>query len=173
MTDIRKDSVTFITVDENGADQRLDNYLTRLLKGVPKTHVYRLLRTGHEVLVWNRTRDKADALVEALLKPGTANDRLLATPIPANRAGDRHPLLMVMATRFLLPFALMIGVFLYLRGHNLPGGGFVAGLVFSIALVMQYLASGLGWTAARQRYDFHAVIGAGEADDGDIVPLAA
>ena len=101
------------------------------------------------------------ALVEALLKPGTANDRLLATPVPANRAGDRHPLLMVMATRFLLPFAMMIGVFLYLRGHNLPGGGFVAGLVFSIALVMQYLASGLGWTAARQRYDFHAVIGAG------------
>jgi multicomponent K+:H+ antiporter subunit A len=101
------------------------------------------------------------ALVEALLKPGTANDRLLAMPVRADRAGDRHPLLMVMATRFLLPFAMMIGVYLYLRGHNLPGGGFVAGLVFSIALVMQYLASGFGWTEARQRYDYHAVIGAG------------
>jgi multicomponent K+:H+ antiporter subunit A len=101
------------------------------------------------------------ALVEALLKPGTANDRLLAMPLRADRAGDRHPLLMVMATRFLLPVAMMIGVFLYFRGHNLPGGGFVAGLVFAIATVMQYMASGLGWTEARQRIEYHALIAAG------------
>ncbi len=101
------------------------------------------------------------ALVEALLKPGTANDRLLAMPVRADRAGDRHPLLMVMATRFLLPVAMMIGVFLYFRGHNLPGGGFVAGLVFAIATVMQYMASGLGWTEARQRIEYHALIAAG------------
>ena len=101
------------------------------------------------------------ALVEALLKPGTANDRLLAMPVRADIAGDRHPLLMVMATRFLLPVAMMIGVFLYFRGHNLPGGGFVAGLVFAIATVMQYMASGLGWTEARQRIEHHALIAAG------------
>jgi len=68
---------------------------------------------------------------------------------------------MVMATRFLLPVAMMIGVFLYFRGHNLPGGGFVAGLVFAIATVMQYMASGLAWTEARQRIDHHALIAAG------------
>jgi multicomponent K+:H+ antiporter subunit A len=101
------------------------------------------------------------ALVEALLKPGTANDRLLAMTLRPDRAGDRHPLLMVMATRFLLPVAMMIGVFLYLRGHNLPGGGFVAGLVFAIATVMQYMASGLAWTEARQRIEYHALIAAG------------
>ncbi|NBE07673.1 monovalent cation/H+ antiporter subunit A [Paragemmobacter ruber] len=101
------------------------------------------------------------ALVEALLKPGSANDRLLAMPVRADIAGDRHPLLMVMATRFLLPVAMMIGVFLYFRGHNLPGGGFVAGLVFAIATVMQYMASGLGWTEARQRIEYHALIAAG------------
>lgn len=58
MTDIRKDSVTFITVDENGADQRLDNYLIRLLKGVPKSHIYRIIRSG-EIRV---NKGRADAM---------------------------------------------------------------------------------------------------------------
>ncbi|MFT7059406.1 MAG: multicomponent K+:H+ antiporter subunit A, partial [Pseudorhodobacter sp.] len=42
-----------------------------------------------------------------------------------------------------------------------PGGGFIAGLVVAIATVMQYMASGYGWTAARQRIDYHALIGSG------------
>lgn len=46
MTDIRKDSVTFHTVGEAEAGQRIDNYLVRQLKGVPKSHVYRILRSG-------------------------------------------------------------------------------------------------------------------------------
>ena len=37
----------------------------------------------------------------------------------------------------------------FLRGHNEPGGGFVAGLILSIALLMQYLASGTRWVEAR------------------------
>jgi 23S rRNA pseudouridine955/2504/2580 synthase len=45
-------------VDEGGAGQRLDNFLLRLLKGVPKTHVYRVIRSG-EVRV-NRGRATAD-----------------------------------------------------------------------------------------------------------------
>jgi multicomponent K+:H+ antiporter subunit A len=55
----------------------------------------------------------------------------------------------------------MVGVYIYLRGHNLPGGGFVAGLVFAIAYLMQYMASGYGWTHARQRFDHHVLIGWG------------
>lgn len=46
------------TVDEGSAGQRLDNYLLRELKGVPKTHVYRLIRAG-EVRV-NKGRAQAD-----------------------------------------------------------------------------------------------------------------
>lgn len=38
--------VSHITVDEESAGQRLDNFLFRLLKGVPKTHVYRIIRSG-------------------------------------------------------------------------------------------------------------------------------
>jgi multicomponent K+:H+ antiporter subunit A len=60
-----------------------------------------------------------------------------------------------------LPIALMVGVYIFLRGHNQPGGGFVAGLIFSIALLMQYMASGFAWTTRRQRIEYHALIGFG------------
>lgn len=102
------------------------------------------------------------ALTESLLANGAATRRLAqfaaSRPEPA---GDRHPLLMVMATRFILPFALMVAAFLFFRGHNLPGGGFVAGLIAAIAFVLQYMASGLGWTESRQRIAFHSLIAAG------------
>ena len=101
------------------------------------------------------------ALVEALLRGGPANDRLLAWVPDQKRAGDRHPLMLVVATRMILPIALMVGAYIFLRGHNEPGGGFVAGLVVAIATIMQYMASGFGWAAARQRIDYHAMIGWG------------
>ncbi|NMM79748.1 monovalent cation/H+ antiporter subunit A [Acidovorax sp. SRB_14] len=50
--------------------------------------------------------------------------------------------------RLLLPFAVLIAIYLFLRGHNQPGGGFVAGLVFSIALLLQYIVSGTQWVEA-------------------------
>lgn len=46
MNDLRKESVTFIKVDESGEGQRIDNFLTRHLQGVPKSHLYRILRSG-------------------------------------------------------------------------------------------------------------------------------
>jgi multicomponent K+:H+ antiporter subunit A len=101
------------------------------------------------------------ALTEAILRAGPANDRLLAFRPETVRAGDRHPLMMVVATRLMLPVALVVGIYIFLRGHNLPGGGFIAGLVVAIALVMQYMASGFAWTAARQKIDYHALIGSG------------
>lgn len=52
-----------MTVDEDYAGQRLDNFLIRQLKGVPKTHVYRIIRSG-EVRV-NKGRAHADTRVEA------------------------------------------------------------------------------------------------------------
>ncbi|HMO06773.1 MAG TPA: monovalent cation/H+ antiporter subunit A [Paracoccaceae bacterium] len=101
------------------------------------------------------------ALTEALLRVGPANDRLLAWAPDQRRAGARHPLMLVVATRLMLPVALVVGTYIFLRGHNEPGGGFIAGLIVAIALVIQYMASGFAWTQARQRIDYHAVIGAG------------
>ena len=54
---------SFVTVDEDYAGQRLDNFLIRQLKGVPKTHVYRIIRSG-EVRV-NKGRAQADTRVAA------------------------------------------------------------------------------------------------------------
>jgi multicomponent K+:H+ antiporter subunit A len=54
-----------------------------------------------------------------------------------------------MLMRPLLPLALMVSVYLFLRGHHLPGGGFVAGLVTGVALILQYLASGIAFAGAR------------------------
>ena len=100
------------------------------------------------------------ALMEALLA-GPAGRRLRARPVPPDRSRDRHPLMMVVATRAMMPIAVMVGVYIFLRGHNQPGGGFVAGLVISIALLMQYMASGFAWTQSRQRIEYHMMIGWG------------
>ena len=55
-------AVRRVTVDEGSAGQRLDNFLLRELKGVPKTHVYRVIRAG-EVRV-NKGRAQADTRLE-------------------------------------------------------------------------------------------------------------
>ena len=69
--------------------------------------------------------------------------------------------MMVVATRVLMPIAVVVGLYIFLRGHNQPGGGFVAGLVIAIALLMQYMASGFAWTQERKRIEYHAMIGLG------------
>lgn len=56
-------AVKWLVVDEESAGQRLDNFLMRHLKGVPKTHVYRIIRSG-EVRI-NKGRCSADSRVEA------------------------------------------------------------------------------------------------------------
>jgi 23S rRNA pseudouridine955/2504/2580 synthase len=43
---VRPDQVNLLTVNDGGEGQRLDNYLIRLLKGVPKSHIYRIVRGG-------------------------------------------------------------------------------------------------------------------------------
>ncbi len=55
--------VKTLTIDDDGAGQRLDNYLMRHLKGVPKTHVYRIIRSG-EVRV-NKGRASAETRLNA------------------------------------------------------------------------------------------------------------
>src|SRR3546814_15339538 len=70
-------------------------------------------------------------------------------------------MMMVVATRAMLPLALVVGIYIFLRGHNQPGGGFIAGLVVGLAFLMQYMASGFGWAERRLRFDYHALIGWG------------
>ncbi|MFA6015337.1 MAG: RluA family pseudouridine synthase [Gallionellaceae bacterium] len=46
MNDLSKESVTIVEIDEGSCDQRIDNFLCKQLKGVPKSHLYRILRSG-------------------------------------------------------------------------------------------------------------------------------
>ncbi len=46
MNDLSKDAVNWLAVGDDGEGQRVDNYLVKILKGVPKSHIYRILRSG-------------------------------------------------------------------------------------------------------------------------------
>ncbi|NCI78296.1 monovalent cation/H+ antiporter subunit A [Acinetobacter kanungonis] len=52
------------------------------------------------------------------------------------------PLMLRIASSWILPLALVISLYIFLRGHNYPGGGFIAGLITSLALIIQYIALG-------------------------------
>ena len=76
---------TLVTVDEDYAGQRLDNFLIRQLKGVPKTHVYRIIRSG-EVRI-NKGRAQADTRVEA-------GDLVRLPPVRTSECADQKALAM-------------------------------------------------------------------------------
>ena len=72
-----------------------------------------------------------------------------------------YMLVPVMMSRILLPLSLVVAAHFFLRGHNEPGGGFVAGLVVAIALLMQYLSSGTRFVESRTNLQPARWIGAG------------
>ncbi len=84
MNDLSKDAVNRLAVDEAGAGQRVDNFLLRVLKGVPKSHIYRILRSG-EVRV-NRLRVKPDV---RLMVGDVLRIPPIRTGVPV--AGTRRP----------------------------------------------------------------------------------
>jgi multisubunit Na+/H+ antiporter MnhB subunit len=59
--------------------------------------------------------------------------------------------------RLLLPVAGLFAFHLFMRGHNEPGGGFVAGLVVAIAFIAQYMVSGTRWVESRMHLLPHAL----------------
>ncbi|MHA3892592.1 monovalent cation/H+ antiporter subunit A [Acinetobacter sp. GXMZU3951] len=52
------------------------------------------------------------------------------------------PLMLRITSSWILPLALVISLYIFLRGHNYPGGGFIAGLITALALIIQYIALG-------------------------------
>lgn len=99
------------------------------------------------------------ALLDSAMHGAAA--RRLARVRFSPQAHDPHPLMLVVITRVLLPLSLMVGVYILLRGHNMPGGGFIAGLIVAVAFLMQYMASGYVWASRRARIDAHVMIGGG------------
>jgi multicomponent K+:H+ antiporter subunit A len=90
---------------------------------------------------------------------------LLAGFAPARRprpqSTEPRSQFLPLIARLLLPLAVLVSLYLFLRGHNAPGGGFIAGLVLALALILQYVANGRQWVEQRLRADFRVWIGAG------------
>jgi multicomponent Na+:H+ antiporter subunit B len=70
-------------------------------------------------------------------------------------------LILSTATRYLLPLLLLFSIFLLLRGHYEPGGGFVGGLVAAAAFALHAIAFGVPRTREVLRLDPRILIGAG------------
>ncbi|MGB2819305.1 MAG: monovalent cation/H+ antiporter subunit A [Burkholderiaceae bacterium] len=85
--------------------------------------------------------------------------RTAVYPMPSER--NSHPLMLKLVARLLLPLAVLVTAHLFLRGHNLPGGGFIAGLVLAIAMVLLSIAHGEDWVNGRLRSDFRLWLAAG------------
>jgi multicomponent K+:H+ antiporter subunit A len=142
-------------------------YLEQAVPGGGGTNVvnvilvdFRGFDTFGEIIVLGIAALAIFALLDGLMT-SAAGHRLQAWQPDQARAADRHPMMLAVATRVMLPLALMVGFYVFLRGHNVPGGGFIAGLVVAVALIVQYMASGFGWAAQRMKVDYHALIGVG------------
>src|SRR3546814_19153732 len=61
----------------------------------------------------------------------------------------------------MFPVILLFGVHLFLRGHDLPGGGFSAGITGSVALILLYMMRGARWVETHLRVHPVRWVGAG------------
>ncbi len=75
----------------------------------------------------------------------------LVKPRIAADAARGYMMVPAVIARLLLPVSVVVAVHLFLRGHNEPGGGFVAGLAVAIAMLTQYMVSGTLWVEVRTR----------------------
>ena len=80
---------------------------------------------------------------------------------PAEQANSGYLLVPGIYLRLLLPFMGVIAVYFFMRGHNLPGGGFVAGLIFAVAILVQYMLAGTTWVESHLQLRPHRWLGFG------------
>src|SRR5690554_1258917 len=73
----------------------------------------------------------------------------------------REYMMLRLLARLMLPLALLVAIFIFLRGHNEPGGGFIAGLVTSVALVLLHVSSGQEWVEQRMHVNYRKLAASG------------
>jgi multicomponent K+:H+ antiporter subunit A len=116
--------------------------------------VYALLR---------RFRPATEVLVatpqQRALPPDMDTD--LVTPKQARELRRGYLIVPTILVEWLLPLSGMMASFFFLRGHNAPGGGFVAGLVMAVGFLLQYIVSGTDWIEDHVRLAPRALMGAG------------
>jgi len=99
----------------------------------------------------------AAALFETGRVRNTGGRRRRSPPV----APGMRSLILTKVGHAALPVALLFAVYLLLRGHDLPGGGFIAGLVTAAALVLQALSSGIEFTRRRLGFLIRPSVGLG------------
>ncbi|WP_295856293.1 monovalent cation/H+ antiporter subunit A [uncultured Xylophilus sp.] len=128
--------VNVMLVDFRG----FDTFGEVVVLGVVGLTVYALLRRfrpAAETLQLPPQQRRLPASSTDLINPRHAKDTAVGyLTVPA------------VLVRLLLPMAVTVAIYLFMRGHNAPGGGFVAGLVLSIAVLLQYMISGTQWVEA-------------------------
>ncbi|MFA5590585.1 MAG: monovalent cation/H+ antiporter subunit A [Lysobacteraceae bacterium] len=97
----------------------------------------------------------AGLIVHALLRRSrmAPEEKVEGPPLPLPMAAD--------LSQLLFPLALTVSIYLFLRGHNAPGGGFIAGLVLVIPVLLQYIIQGLDAFERQFGLDYVKCIGAG------------
>jgi len=103
--------------------------------------------------------------VESIHAPVQQRQQIAVDPVQLNPNVD-HTLadsLMIpgLIVQLMFPVILLFGLHLFLRGHDLPGGGFVAGITVSVALILLYMVRGARWVETRLRVLPIRWIGAG------------
>jgi len=116
--------------------------------------VYALLR---------RFRPAAEVLAvtpqQRVLPPGVDTD--LVGPRQAREEQRGYLVVPTVLVELMLPVSGVVAAFLFLRGHNSPGGGFVAGLVMTVGFLLQYVVSGTDWVEDHVRLSPRVLLGAG------------
>jgi len=84
-----------------------------------------------------------------------------AKQTPEEQASRGYLLIPGVYLRLLLPIISMVAMYFFLRGHNLPGGGFIAGLIFSTGIIVQYMLAGTAWVESRFPIQPHRWIASG------------
>jgi multicomponent K+:H+ antiporter subunit A len=118
---------------------------------------FRAFDTLGEIIVLGIAGLGIFALLDSAAR-GSAGARLARWQEDIPHSPERHPMMLVVASRIALPLTLTMGIHLFLRGHNQPGGGFIAALVVAIAFLLQYLAAGFDWSDRRRRFGEHQMI---------------
>ena len=126
MNGLSKGSVTWTEVDEGAQGQRIDNFLLKTLKGVPKSHVYRILRSG-EVRV-NSGRVDATYRLEIGDRIRIPPVRVSQSKAPARRSGPKLAVAPLFEDEYLLVINKPTGVAVH------GGSGISAGAIERLRL---------------------------------------
>ncbi|MER1966411.1 monovalent cation/H+ antiporter subunit A [Castellaniella sp. GW247-6E4] len=142
--------VNVILVDFRG----FDTFGEITVVGIVALSVYALLRRfrppAETIAAPLRQRSTTAGTAAAFVEPD------LQAPLPDGLM--RLPAVLV---RLLLPVSTLISLYFLLRGHNLPGGGFVGGLIMATGIILQYMVGGVLWVEARPLIRPQAWIGLG------------